>query len=310
MLTRSLRQDRFGADVGIMGVRVASLAVACVLTSASNAVCADRNAVERYGTLPAVDGINVKIETLGGSLASKSVYGSTGSLVVPLGGRYGLQIDGAAGDFDNRFFAAGGAHLFWRDPSVGLLGIVANYTRWSKFGGLNATQIGAEGEYYLDRWSLSGAAGVETGNAVSGIVGTTLQSFDIKTRFFDRIDLSYYVSDDLKLSIGHRYTGGKNALALGLERAFGSSQGLTGTLFAEGRIGEERYEGIWGGLRMYFGADRKPLIQRHRQSDPPGLGPDNLATFGNSQDESQSMSSVSASGGGGGLPPPPCCGAI
>lgn len=287
-----------------MGVRVASLAVACVLTSASNAVCADRNAVERYGTLPAVDGINVKIETLGGSLASKSVYGSTGSLVVPLGGRYGLQIDGAAGDFDNRFFAAGGAHLFWRDPSVGLLGIVANYTRWSKFGGLNATQIGAEGEYYLDRWSLSGAAGVETGNAVSGIVGTTLQSFDIKTRFFDRIDLSYYVFDDLKLAVGHRYTGGKNALALGFEWAFGSSKGMAGTLFAEGRFGEQRYEGVWGGLRLHFGSHKEPLIQLHRQSDPPGLGLDNLATFQNSSDQSQ-ISGQPSSGGDGDFDPPP-----
>lgn len=293
-----------------MGWRVVSVAAACVLAWASEAVFADTKASERQTTLPAVDGINLKVEALGGSLARKSVYGSTGSLIVPLGGQYGLQLDGAAGGFDSRFFAAGGAHLFWRDPSVGLLGVVANHTYWSKFGGLRATQVGAEAEYYLNRWSLSGAAGVETGNAASAVVGMTLQSFDIKTRFFDRLDLSYYVSDDLKLSIGHRYTGGKNALALGLERAFGSSQGLTGTLFAEGRIGEERYEGIWGGLRMYFGADRKPLIQRHRQSDPPGLGPDNLATFGNSQDESQSMSSVSASGGGGGLPPPPCCGAI
>lgn len=292
-----------------MGWRVVSVAATCVLAWASDFVYADGNTNGRYTKLPAVDGVNLKVEALGGSLASKAIYGSTGSLVVPLGGQYGLQVDGAAGSFDSRFFAAGGAHLFWRDPSVGLLGIVANYTRWSKFGGLRAIQVGAEGEYYLNRWALSGAAGVETGNAASTVLGTTLQLFDIKTRFFDRIDLSYYVSDDFRLSIGHRYTGGKNALALGLEWAFESSHGLTGTLFAEGRIGEERYEGIWGGLRVYFGVDRKPLIQQHRQSDPPGLGPDNLATFQNSGNES-SISVQPSSGGAGGPPPPPPGGAV
>ena len=42
-------------------------------------------------------------------------------------------------------------------------------------------------------------------------------------------------------------------------------------LFAEGRIGEDDYHGVWGGIRFYFGQKDKSLIRRHREDDPTGL---------------------------------------
>jgi hypothetical protein len=38
--------------------------------------------------------------------------------------------------------------------------------------------------------------------------------------------------------------------------------------FVEGRVGSNQFEGIWGGLRVYFGQKEKSLIRRHREDDP------------------------------------------
>lgn len=37
---------------------------------------------------------------------------------------------------------------------------------------------------------------------------------------------------------------------------------------AEGRVGEDSYHGVWGGVRFYFGQKDKTLIRRHREDDP------------------------------------------
>ena len=234
----------------------------------------------------AVDGINGKIEGLGGSLAHKGLYGARGSLSIPLGGLYGLQYDGELGSWDSKFYGKIGAHLFWRDPSRGLIGLYAGHTHWSKYGGVHVTQVAAEGEYYWDRLTLHGVAGVEFGNtatstassivphvpgtAAPGITTTMIDGYDVKTRFFDQIDLKYYWTDNSDTYIGHRYLGGKHALALGGEAALpvGVGGGRMLTAFVEGRIGEDDFQGVWGGLKAYFGQRDKTLIRRHREDDP------------------------------------------
>src|SRR4029077_20063036 len=77
---------------------------------------------------PAVDGPNSKFEGFGGSLADRSIYGAKGSLSLPLGRTFGLQVDGAGGSFDNSGFASVGGHLFWRNPAQGFIGIYASHT--------------------------------------------------------------------------------------------------------------------------------------------------------------------------------------
>ena len=75
----------------------------------------------------------------------------------------------------------------------------------------------AKFEWYAGRWTFQGVVGIEFGNTASGIVGTTIVTYDVKTRFFDQINVAYYPIDNLKVFAGHRYLGGKNALALGGE---------------------------------------------------------------------------------------------
>ena len=253
----------------------------------------------QYNVLaPAVDGLNGKLEALGGSFADRSIYGGKGSFSIPLGTQFGLQIDGAAGSFDSRAFGSAGGHLFWRNPAQGLVGIYANYTYWDRYGGAWVGQVAGEGEVYFGRFSIQGIAGVEFGNraanattstTVTGIPNgsatttTTLAEFyDVKTRFFDQVNFSYYIQDNLKVFVGHRYLGGKNAAAFGAEAALPLHGGTMASLFVEGRAGEDNFHGVWGGVKFYFGQKDKSLMQRQRQDDPINWSPEFLFSIVNS----------------------------
>lgn len=240
----------------------------------------------------AVDGVNSKVEAFGGSLDHRTLYGSEGSLSIPFASKWGVQIDGALGSWDNRSVAKIGGHMFWRDPSLGLLGVYGGYTRWNNFGGVDVGQVAGEGEYYWNRWSVRVVAGVEFGNSFSTTVITAptaaggiftnpgtnaLTSFDIKTRFFDQINLKYYFTDNIAGYVGHRYAGGLNYLALGGEAALPVGGGRMVSAFVEGRVGERDSNGVWGGLKAYFGQKDKSLMARHRQDDPDTV--DSLLTI-------------------------------
>ena len=259
----------------------------------------------------AVDGINGKIEAFGGSVADRSLFGTKGAISIPLQGQFGAQIDGAVGGLDGRVFGSIAGHLFWRDPSRGLAGIYVNHTAWDQFGGVHVTQVAGEGEYYWQRWTLQGIAGVEFGNsasqtstfvvppvppfnlpAIPGVATTFTETFDVQTRFFDQINLKYYFTDNWDGYVGHRYLGGKHALALGTEYAFPLSGGTMAAAFVEGRVGENEFHGIWGGLKVYFGQHDKPLIARHRQDDPNIWGVDSLFSILNSRTTSATSTVV------------------
>jgi hypothetical protein len=127
---------------------------------------------------------------------------------------------------------------------------------------------------------------------VPGVATTStfVQGFDVKTRFFDQINLKYYLTDNWDAYIGHRLEGGKNALALGSEYAVPVTHRVMASAFVEGRLGSGEFKGVWGGLRVYFGQKDKTLIQRHRQDDPGSW--DTLFSILNSQ--------TGSSGGTGG----------
>ncbi len=55
-----------------------------------------------------------------------------------------------------------------------------------------------------------------------------------------------------------------------------------GAAFAEGRLGEHNRNGVFGGLRFYFGQKDKSLIRRHREDDPLDWTADTLFSIGGS----------------------------
>ncbi len=218
--------------------------------------------------IPAVSGVNGKIALLGGEFEDDEFGALTGAISLPLGQRYGLQLDGIAGVRDGEFVGGGAAHLFWRDPTIGLLGLYGSHTRREDFDG-SVSRIGVEAEYYWGQWTaktLIGAEFVEAGS----------QFIEPDDEFFAFSDVSYYLSDDFEVSVGHRYTADRNALALGAEYQLSQTMFPSGvSLFAEGRIGEDDYQAVWGGVRLYLG-DEKSLIARHREDDPDGYGDEDL----------------------------------
>jgi hypothetical protein len=246
---------------------------------------------------------------------------ATGAIGIPLAGQWGAQIDGKGGSLDHRAFGAVAGHLFWRNPAAGLVGVYASYTNWDQFGGVHVSQVGGEFGVYWGRFTLQAVAGAEWGNSAlsatsitvsstaiappggvnlpPGTVTTTttttnfIEAYDVRSRFFDQVNLKYNFTPDWDGYVGHRYLGGKNALALGTELALPLGHGMMGALFVEGRIGQGDFHGVWGGLKMYFGQRDKPLIARHRQDDPPIW--DTLFSLLNNHSTSGSASSSSAS---------------
>ena len=249
-----------------------------------------------FTQLPAVDGINGKISGFGGWIdtskrdifvapggaafalptpnRSQGLFGTKVSLSAPIGQSFGLQIDGLATSARGAFVGGGGAHLFWRDPNTGLLGIYGSATRNNAFGGINRYKLGGEAEAYFGRFTISGTAGWEQIQSGSRFVGTVpgFQIFDRgarTSRFYDMVDLSFYATDNWKLSVGHRYTAGSHYAALGTEYLVSLGGGTAMSAFAEARIGERNNRAVFGGLSFYFGQKDKTLIRRHREDDPP-----------------------------------------
>lgn len=282
----------------IGGVCVSALPAAAADVAAKGASAPP--AVAAYA-LPAVDGFNWKIEGFGGSVDDRGLYGAGASFSMPLAPSFGLQVDVTAAGLDGDFIGGGAGHWFWRDPSRGMFGLYGAGSYWDHAGGINANHFGAEAGWYLDRWSIEGVAGVEWGNSGSAINGTTIETFDIKTRFFDQIDLAFYVNDNFKLFVGHRYLGGENFAAVGGEWGIPTGGGTMAALFAEGRFSGD-VTGVWGGLRFYVGQKDKSLIARHRQDDPPKWGNDSPESFTGSKKEHKKKNEK--------CEPPPGAGAI
>ena len=187
----------------------------------------------------------------------------------------GVQFDAIGGTLGGRGFGGGAGHLFWRDPSTGLLGIYASGLELDRFGGTSIWRVGIEAEAYFGQFSISGTIGAEQVSGATRVFGVPangllLSGVNDKLRFYDMIDLNYYLTDNFKFSVGHRYIAGRNAAALGAEYAFEIAPGLQASVFGEGRIGEKDYMAGFGGVKVYFGGPTsKPLIRRHREDDPP-----------------------------------------
>jgi hypothetical protein len=217
---------------------------------------------------PAVSQINGKISVEGGAVgtnAQQSAIGTTqGSITLPLGQSFGLQVDGAVSTAFNSLFGGGGAHLFWRDPTIGLIGPIA------AIGGGAGTWnglYGGEAELY---------AGVFTVAARAGYANTAM-AFGSRNGGFYLGTLTLYPVPDLAFTI----EGGQLAgLALGQARIEYQPE-LMGrrnlSLYASGVAGDLGVYRVTAGIRFYFGSE-KSLIRRHREDDPQSIASSALGT--------------------------------
>lgn len=212
------------------------------------------------GTLPAVSGLNAKVGGYGGKFDDDSAAGAFLSLSMPLGHSFGLQVDGLVGSSGgDRFYGVGG-HLFWRDPSRGLLGLYASHVQWDAdpiIGGFQASgadvgKVGAEAHIYLNRISLEGIGAYQ---------------FGTETGFAGKGRIALYLHDDLRIHAGVSYLEGPGATSFaGVEWMAAPQTGLS--LFAEAGHNDDIGTHALGGVKLYLAPGSKSLIRRHREDDP------------------------------------------
>lgn len=229
-----------------------------------------KQAFSSTGTGSSVDALNFELSVLGGAF-QRNVLGSasnvmfTGSVASPIPSfeKFGVQVDAAIGVYDGSFTgAAAGLHLFWRDPSTGLIGI---YGDWSYVNPEHAGRVGGELAFYNGQWSLDILAGIQFGQHVF-------------TEFIDEVDLSYYFTDNTRGSIGHRYISRGSVGNVSFEHLM-NEQGYDGwSVFGELEAGEDNYVAGWGGVRYAFGSTATTLIERDRQSSVNVRIPRNIAS--------------------------------
>ncbi|RLQ88301.1 hypothetical protein [Notoacmeibacter ruber] len=216
-------------------------------------------APERFADLPAVDGFNGKISGGGyyydvDNLGDSAGFYGDASFSAPLGERFGLQADAAilAGDGDAVY--GGGLHGFTRDPSLYLAGIYGELVGSDSFDGA-LYKVGAEGEVYLNRFSVEAFAGVQ-GSTEGGDV-----------YFNGDLTGAFYPVDNLRLSAGIATALEEVYGEAGAEFAYQTNSGFAPAVFVDSAFNED-FVSVRGGLRVYFGGKSKSLIERHRQDDP------------------------------------------
>lgn len=211
---------------------------------------------------PAVSAVNGKISGEGGVSGndgdSSAIGMVSGSFSTPLGHSFGLQVDGTAGTAFNNVFGGGTAHLFWRDPAIGLLGPVATLQTG---GGARLGWYGVEGELYAGLFTF-GAWGGYHDVTVGDRFGTAAS-----TGFYGG-RATVYPIPDLALSIGATSAFSRVIASGTLEFQPDGFARHNTAFYVSGDVGEGSTYSLTAGVRFYFGTD-KPLIRRHREDDPP-----------------------------------------
>jgi hypothetical protein len=187
---------------------------------------------------------------------SKGTTIGLGSITLPIGDQFGSQIDGVWGKVSSYVYDGVGGHVFWRDPDLGLIGLIGSYQELDNF---SLIQNGAEGELYLKDFTFRTRMGYQYRDVDHGV--------------FAELGIKYYLMDNIMLEVDPEVAAGDCSLGFGLEYQpdFEFLPGLA--IFAEGEVGENDYDHWFCGISYYFGS-KKSLEQRHREDDIDSLQPD------------------------------------
>ena len=218
------------------------------------------------GALPAVSGINGKIELGAGwsdidDLGDDALLRGGGSLSFPVGDMFGIQADVMVTEIVDDTRIGGDLHFFTRDPNSYLLGVVGGVLTADD---ADAFFIGPEAELYLENFSVE---------AWGGYMNTDFDGAGSEDDAFGQIDLGFYATENLRFTVGASSYAGFETGRLGMEWQIGEL-GLPLSLTADARFGEDDFTAVSAGFKIYFGAEDKSLIRRHREDDPPNRAKD------------------------------------
>ena len=135
--------------------------------------------------------------------------GLAGSLTMPLGHSFGIQLDGAFARVGEGNFGSAGAHVFWRDPTVGLIGFYGGAARLDRYGGQELVRLGGEAQRFLGQVTIDAGLGYRFGDNF------------VKDDVYGRARVQYYPTNNLMLSGGYSYEG-RGFGTVGVEQQLGS----------------------------------------------------------------------------------------
>ena len=127
------------------------------------------------------------------------------------------------------------------------------------------------------RLSVEGGSSADEGEGVATgsfalPLGHALLTLDDNHRF-GQAEVAYYITDAFKVYAGYRYINETSFGAAGSEYLI-RGMDVPVALFARGDFGDEDFNSITGGLRVYLSDDpQKSLIDRHRRDDPKVYAP-------------------------------------
>lgn len=278
-MSRVSRKGLWGSSTSLAAGAFAALLVAGPFAIAEEA--------RPEAAKPAVSGINGKIDVTAGAVDSSNTTLYSGSVSAPLGQNFGAQLDFTGGEFSASRVLGMGGHLFWRDPDIGLAGIVASR---SGFGDIWGSRYGAEAEAYFGPLTLALTGGWQNGE----------RKVFIHTPWYGA-DARFYPLDDLMLEVGGSHYAKVNAGHVGAEWRPGFLDAVPGaTLFADTSIGTKGYDHSLAGVRIYFGGGDKSLIRRHREDDPLNMLVGGVAGSGSSAAFGSGGSGAGGAGAGAG----------
>lgn len=236
-------------------VRIAALGALCAATTISSAMAGDAPAVSQINGKAAIVGTYNNNDNQTGEFGGLFL----GSLTAPITHEFGFQADTALGAHDGNPVTGIGGHLFWRDPSTGLVGLTGSYLNIENSGSTpdrSISRFGGEGEYYAGPFTIALASGYQNGsNVADGFYGSA-------TGY-------YYPDDNLRLGIGA--TNDPEVKTAGvLSAEYQPDMGMPGmTVFADASAGGRYNQSSANvGVRYYFGAGDKSLKLRNREDDP------------------------------------------
>ena len=187
-----------------------------------------------------------QIQGIYGQVDNEEIEGAGASLAI--GSRFGLQFDGAYAEREENQLKGAALHLLYREPERFLFGLLAAH---GEDQNVDFNRLGVEGDLYLKTLTLAATAGQQQG--------------DIDYNLFATIDLHWYPAPDLLLSLGGALAD-KNDGRLHFGAEYQLLPGLAA--FIDAAAGENHYDHLLGGIRLYIGRS-KPLLNRHRENDRP-----------------------------------------
>lgn len=165
--------------------------------------------------------------------------------------------EAAGGSYDSLTSLGGRGQAFWRDPSLGLVGVLAEA---ADRDGLTQWRTGLKGELYLGPVTLRGQAGY--------VFGDTKEGLKVEDSSYGVLSAGFYGLSALGLNAGALLQDSRTTGFAGVEaRIPGLPDFMTATL--DGAAGANGYRQVLVGVRFYFGAlSDAPLQQRHVGQTP------------------------------------------